>query len=829
MIVSNDEYHLTNAELDMLRSYLKIAFRSLRKNRLFSIINVSGLGLGIAAFMLIFEYVSFEKSVNTFHQNLPTLYRMLESKPTGEVFTQTAPAVAPLLKKEFSEVKAYCRVAEGLANGIISIEGSKSGVQSFREGSVAYADASFFTLFTFPLRFGNASSVLEQPNSVALSTSTAQKYFGSENGLGKVIVVNNQFGKTLYTVTGIYQDMPENSDMHFNAVLSMQTLANPANLNGNTWARLDGFDGSFVTNFIQLPAQSEANAVEAKINALKQRLDATDKSRFLLQPFSAIHLGTSMDDPNPTSGSLSFVYLLTGIAVLILVIAWFNYINLSTAASIRRAREVGVRKAVGAGKFQLISQFLGESFLLNLIGFGFALLLVYAVQKSFNDFTQKNFSMGHLLSDPAWAWAAAMLVSGALLSGCYVAFSVSSLPPAQILRGGPQWKLGSGRNNWLRQVLVVTQFSVSVVLIIATLVLYSQLQFMENKDRGFKADQRLVINGPELGERQALANGSAQLDDQVSALPYIKKISHSGTVPGSYYSFNAAGIVRLGEKPDDDKRGYAMGIIDDRYLSVFDIQLAAGRNFTMQEAEQTWEKSRKLMLNESAARQLGFTSPQKAVGAMISWGAPFEIVGVVKDYNHQGLQNAIDPIIFMPRRSGGKLVLQMSAADMQQHLRELEKLYKASYPGNPFEYYFVDQKYDEQYKTERQYSQVFAMASLLAIFIACLGLFGLASYVTEQRTKEIGIRKVLGASLSSILALISKDFLLLVAISILISCPLAAYLMNGWLADFAYRTELNWWIFAFAGSLVILIALVTVSWQSLKAALMNPVRSLRAE
>lgn len=813
----------------MLRSYLKIALRSLVKNRLFSTINVAGLGLGIAAFILIFEYVSFEKSVNTFHKNLPTLYRMLESKPTGEVFTQTAPAIAPLLKKEFNEVSSYCRVAEGLANGIISMEGPKRGVQSFREENIAYADASFFSLFTFPLLSGNAASTLQQPNSVALSASTAQKYFGTENALGKIVAVNNQFGNTLYTVTGVYQDMPENSDMRFNAVLSMQTLANPANLNGNSWARLDGFDGSFVTNFVQLPAQSDVNAFETKINDLRHRLDATDKGRFRLQPFSAIHLGSSMDDPNPTSGSLSFVYLLTGIAVLILVIAWFNYINLSTAASIRRTREVGVRKAVGAGKFQLISQFLGESFLLNLIGFTFALLLVYAVQKSFNDFTQKNFSLAGLLSNPSWIWAAALLVVGALLSGCYVAFSVSSLSPAQILRGGPQLKLGSGRNNWLRQVLVVTQFSVSVVLIIATLVLYRQLEFMQNKDRGFKADQRLVINGPELGERLALANGSALLDNQVGALPYVRKLSHSGAVPGSYYSFNAAGIVRLGEKPDDDKRGYAMGIIDDRYLSVFEMQLAAGRNFTVQEAEQTWEKSRKLMLNEAAARQLGFESPQKAVGAMISWGEPYEIVGVVKDYNHQGLQKAIDPIIFMPRRSGGKLILQISAADMQKHLRELETLYKAAYPGNPFEYYFVDQKYDEQYKTERQYSQVFAMASLLAIFIACLGLFGLASYVTEQRTKEIGIRKVLGASLSSILALISKDFLLLVTISILISCPLAAYLMNGWLADFAYRIQLSWWIFAFAGALVILIALVTVSWQSLKAALTNPVKSLRAE
>ncbi|TLV01460.1 ABC transporter permease [Dyadobacter luticola] len=814
----------------MLQSYLKIAIRSLRKNRLFSVINVAGLGLGIAAFMLIFEYVAFEKSINTFHKNLPSLYRMLESRPTGDVFVQMAPAIAPLVKKEFSEVKAFCRVAESAANGIVSVENpqKKDALLSFKEDRMAYADGSFFTLFTFPLISGNAASALVQPNTIALSAASAKKYFGTKSALGKTMTVSNQFGKTLYTVTAVFEDMPENSDLELNMILSLQTLANPANLNGNGWARLDGFDGSYVTNFFQLTEKSDYIALEKKVNTLKQQLDASDKSKFRLQPMSAMHLGTSMDDLYPTSGSLSFVYLLSGIAVLILVIAWFNYINLSTAASLKRSREVGVRKVVGAGKFQLVSQFLGESFLLNLIGFGFAVALVLLIQKNYNDFTQKNFSLTALLAEPSWIFAAALLVLGAFLSGSYVAFSVTSLPPVQILKGTPG-KLGAGKDNWLRKVLVVTQFSMSVMLIVATLVLYKQLQFMQNKDLGFKAEQRLVINGPELGDPKLLETSSALLDDQVSALPYVKNISHTGIVPGTYYSFNASGIVKQGEKMDASKKGFAMGIVDDRYLSVFEIPLVAGRNFTVREAELAWQKSKKLMINESAARQLGFESPQKAAGAIISWGEPYEIVGVVKDYNHQGLQNVIDPIIFMPRRSGGRLVLQISAANMQKQIQELETLYKAAYPGNPFEYYFVDQKYNEQYKTEQQYGQVFAMASMLAIFIACLGLFGLASYMTEQRTKEIGIRKVLGASVSGILALVSKDFLGLVLVSICIACPVAGYLMQNWLADFAYRTDLSWWMFAGAGGLVILIAVITVGSQSLKAALMNPVKSLRTE
>ena len=815
----------------MLQSYLKIAIRSLRKNRLFSIINVAGLGLGIAAFILIFEYVAFEKSVNMFHKNLPTLYRMLDSRPTGDVFVQMAPAIAPLVKKEFSDIKSYCRVAEGLANGIITVEnqGKKASVQWYREDRIAYADGSFFTLFTFPLISGNAQSAISETNTIALSASRAKKYFGSEKAPGKTLVINNQFGKTLYTVTAVYADMPQNSGLQFDAILSLQTLANPANLNGNGWARLDGFDGSYVTNFFQLTEKSNAGALEIKINILKNKLDPQDKSKFVLQPMSRIHLGSSMDDPYQTSGSLSFVYLLGGIAILILVIAWFNYINLSTAASLKRAKEVGVRKVVGAGRIQLIHQFLGESFLLNIIGFGLALLLVSSVQQPFNDFTQKSFSLSGLLAGPSWIAAAALLVLGAFLSGGYVAFSITSLQPVQILKGGSGLKLNSGNENWLRKVLVIAQFSVSIILIIATLVFYKQLQYMQNKDLGFKAEQRLVINGPQIGDEKALGIGSELLDNQFSALPYVKNLCHTGIVPGNYYSFNAAGIVKQGEKPDDAKKGYAMGIIDDRYLSVFQIGLAAGRNFTVLEAEQAWEKSGKLMINESAARQLGFDSPQKAAGAVINWGQPFEIVGVVKDYNHQGLQKAVDPIIFMPRRSGGRLVLQLSSTNMQTQLRQLEGLYKAAYPGNPFEYFFVDQKYNEQYNTEKQYSQVFALASMLAIFIACLGLFGLASYMTEQRTKEIGVRRVLGASISGILALVSKDFLRLVVISIVIACPIAGYLMKQWLQDFAYQTELAWWMFAGAAGLVIIIAVLTVGFQSLKAALMNPVQSLRNE
>ncbi|WP_460981127.1 ABC transporter permease [Spirosoma fluminis] len=815
----------------MLQSYLKITFRNLRKNRVFSLINIAGLGLGIAAFGLILEYIAFERSVNSFHKNLPALYRIMGHDPEDGFYTSMAPAVAPLIKQEFPDVRDFCRIADNSANGIITVGDQKNGQsqQTFRENRLAYADASFFRLFTFPLVQGTAASALTQPNTVAISQSHARKYFGNGRAIGQSLTVNNQFGKTLYTVTGVYADMPANSDMQFDAVLSLQTLANPANLNGNTWARLDGFDGTYLTTFLQLREETDYRVLEAKFNDLAKKRDPQEDNQFLLQPAANMHLASSLNDPYRTSGSLGFVYLLSGIAGLILLIAWFNYINLSTAGALKRAKEVGVRKVVGAGKAQLIGQFLGESLLLNLIGFVVALLLIASLQDVFNEFVKKELGLSTLLSTGGWLIGLMLLIVGSLTSGGYVAFAMTSFQPSQTLKG----TFRTNRGGLLRKTLVVAQFSASVALVVSTLVLYRQLQYMQNKDLGVQLDQRVVIQSPQIGDDRLLASRATVLEDQLAQLPYVKNFCQ-GIVPGNYYNFGASGITRQHPRPGDEKKNYSMGIVDDRYLKTYGLKLVAGRNFTTQEAELEWEKSAKLMINETAARQLGFASPAQAAGQVITWGQPYEIVGVVKDYNHQGLHKAIDPIIFMPRRHGpASLTLQLTTdpaqGSIQGKLTDLERLYKAAYPGNPFEFYFVDENYNKQYETEQQYGQVFTLASALAIFIACLGLFGLATYMTEQRTKEIGVRKVLGASVGSIVALLSKDFLKLVFVSIVIASPIAWYAMNRWLQDFAYKVDIEWWMFALAGLLAVGIALLTVSFQSIKAALMNPVKSLKTE
>lgn len=814
----------------MLVNYLKIALRTLRKNRVFSLINIAGLALGITAFVLILEYIAYERSFNQFHANLPTLYRLLNQNQSGEVWSDLSPPIGPLVKDKCPEVRDFCRIAEHSANGIVSFPNAHTA-RSFRESKLAYADASFFTLFSFPLLQGTANAALTQPNTVALSQSQARKYFDKRSPLGQTLTLNNQFGETAYTVTAVYADMPQNSDLSFDAVFSLQTLANPANLHGNDWARLDSFYGTYLTTFLQLTDSAPAGGttsdktLEAKINTLAKQINPDGNDQFIVQPATTLHLAASLSDVYRTSGSLGFVYLLSGIAGLILLIAWFNYVNLSTAGALKRAKEVGVRKVIGAGPGQLIGQFLGESLLLNALGFCLALFLVALVQPAFNQFIQKDLSLRDLSSGTFWLAGFGLLAAGALASGGYVAFTLTSFQPIQTLKGTHQ----GGRSGLLRKALVVAQFSASIALVIATLVLYRQLQYMQTKDLGVSLTQRVVVRGPQVAQAGSFKPATTVLEDELRRLPYVKSFCQTSAVPGNFYNFTANGITKQTPRPGDDKKGYSMGIVDDRFLPTYEIKLAAGRNFTAQEAELGYEKSGKVLVNETGARQLGFASASQAVGQRINWGQPLEIVGVVADYHHQGLKYAIEPAILLPRRSVSDLTVQLTTDQVQDKLAKLEQLYKAAYPGNPFEFFFADENYNRQYQSEQQYGRVFTVGSSLAIFIACLGLFGLATFTTQQRTKEIGVRKVLGASVASIVALLSKDFLKLVLIAILLASPIAWYAMNRWLSDFAYRVDISWWVFALAGLLAIGIALLTVSFQSIRAALVNPVKSLRSE
>ena len=516
-----------------------------------------------------------------------------------------------------------------------------------------------------------------------------------------------------------------------------------------------------------------------------------------------------------------------GIAFLILLIAWFNYINLSTANAMKRANEVGVRKVVGASQSNLIGQFLGESVLVNVLAFGLSFVLISLLQPLFNEIIGKELSIMILANSSVWIYGVSFLIVGSLASGAYTAYVLSNFKPIETLKGKI---IRTTKGVLLRKSLVISQFSISIALILFTILIYRQLQFMQKQDLGMNINQLLVIQGPQIGKDSTYQTRKNTFLNALVQQNFVKDYCVSGSVPSRYYNFATEGFTSPKSKAGDENKAYSFVIIGDRYLKTYGIKLKAGRNFTPAECAVEWNNNTKILVNERTIKSLGFNSAEEAVNAKIKWDERYlEIIGVVKDYNHQSLQKAIVPIIFYPQNNSAYFSIRLNGDKMQEKVASLEKLYKTYFSGNPFEYFFADDNYNKQYISEKQYASLFTTASLWAIFIACLGLFGLATFTVESRTKEIGIRKVLGASVSNITALLSKDFLKLVLISVLIASPIAYYFMDIWLQDFAYRVEISWWIFALAGIVAILIALLTVGYQSIKAAVANPVKSLRTE
>ncbi|WP_462249172.1 ABC transporter permease [Ferruginibacter sp.] len=808
----------------MLKNYFKIAFRNLWRNKLYSFINIFGLAMGIAAFLLILEYISFEKSVNGFHTNISSIYRLLNEDPNGQTWPQVEPGWAQKAKDNFPEIKAYCRFEEGVGQGIVRRNDDKG--ESFRESNIGYAEGNFFSFFSFNLKSGSAAA-FNKTNVVFISQLAAAKYFGKENPIGKLLTLSNQFGKSVFTVEGIYS-IPANSDIKYDMVFSLETLKNPANLADNGWAQLDNLSSQYINTYFLLNNGTDYKKLEKKLIALRNELKKDkDGVLFRLQPLANVHLPASFSDTYQTTGNLKYVYILGVIALLILLIAWFNYINLSTANSLKRANEVGIRKAVGASQQSLVLQFLGESLLVNILGFALALVLVQLIQPLFNNIIGRQLSLASLLYSKVWVMGLVLLLLGSLLSGGYTAFNLSGFNPVETLKGK---LIKTTKGAMLRKSLVVVQFSISIALLLATALIYQQLNYMQNQNLGVNTEQLLVIRGPEVGKDSTYKFRRSAFWNSIAQQSFVKEYSLSGTIPGNNYNFATSGFTQPGSKKGDELKSYSFAIIDSRYLNTYQIPLKAGRNFTAAETNVEWNDNSKVLLNEKAIQELGFASAEDALHTKIQWDErALEVIGVIKDYNHAGLQKAIDPIIFYPQNNSAYFTIRLSAGKVQASIASLEKIYKTYFSNNPFEYFFSDENFNKQYITEQQYSRLFTTASIWAILIACLGLFGLATYTVESRTKEIGIRKVLGASVFNITKLLSKDFLKLVIISILIASPIAWWVMDKWLQDFAYRISITWWVFALAAFIAIVIALITVSSQAIKAAVANPVKSLRTE
>lgn len=808
----------------MIRNYLKIALRNLTRNKVYGFVNIAGLAMGITAFLLILEYVSLEKSINQFHRNLPNMYRMLCQNAQGESWPQVEPGWASRAKERFPAVKDFCRFEDGIAQGVVMNEAKNI---TFREQKIGYAEGNFFQFFSFPLQKGSPTS-FNRPDVVFISEASNKKYFNGENSVGKTLTLNNQFGKHIYTIEGIYTNMGEESDIQMDMVFSLETLKNPANLNENGWANLDNIDSQYINMFFLLNKETDYQAFEKKMTNMRRELEQEkDATIFRIQPVSEVHLASSFSDKLQHTGNIRYVYMLMGIAFLILLIAWFNYINLSTANSMKRANEVGVRKVVGASRSNLIGQFLGESVLVNVLAFTLSFFLITLLQPLFNQIIGKELSLMILGNSSVWIYGIGLLIFGSLASGAYTAYVLSNFKPIETLKGKI---VNTIKGVLLRKSLVVSQFSISIALILFTILIYRQLQFMQKQDLGMNINRLLVIQGPQIGKDSTYKTRRNAFINAVVQQSFVKDYCISGSVPSRYYNFATEGFTSPKSKSGDENKAYSVVIIGDRYLKTYDIKLKAGRNFTPAECEVEWNKNSKILLNERAIKSLGFTSATEAVNAKIKWDERYlEVIGVVKDYNHQSLQKAVAPIIFYPQNNSAYFSVRLMGDKMQEKVVSLEKLYKTYFSGNPFEYFFADDNYNKQYISEQQYASLFTTASIWAIFIACLGLFGLATFTVESRTKEIGIRKVLGASVGSITALLSKDFLKLVLISVVIASPIAGYFMNIWLQDFAYRVDISWWIFAVAGILSIVTALLTVGYQSIKAALANPVKSLRTE
>lgn len=806
----------------MLYNYLTLAFRTIARNKVYSALNVGGIALGTAAFFLIVQYISLETSFNRFQKDLETTYRMVYTNTEGQYWTEMEPGFGPLVQDKFSSILSYCRFENGIGQGVVKSQSDRV----FRESAIGYADGNFFNFFSFPIINGEAKN-LQEPFVVFLSTQAAEKYFPNKHAMGEKLTLSNQFGERQFTVGGVF-DMPANSDIRYDMVFSLSCLQSKAYLNGNSWAALENLNSQFIQTMVKLRKGTDIPQLEKEVNALRATyITEQDGTEWRLQPFSSVHLAPTFNYPYPTYANVKYIYILGTIAILILFMAWFNYVNLSTSQSLKRAGSVGIRRIVGASRWSLIALHITESMVINIIGFAMAALLLVLLQPLFVQLLGGGlrFSLAQM-STVFWA-GLLILFLGAFFSGLYAAVIITNLNPIAAIKSKV---FSSKKGSRLRQTLVVTQFAISIGLILCTAVIYRQLHYMQHSDLGMNIEKMLIVRGPSFSSDSSFQQRSESFLNALEALPDVQQFSQSGSIPGSYYNFRTAGFSQPGSAKGVEQKSFAFSIIDQRFLSTYDISLVAGRNFTAAETAVEWNQNDKVMMNERAIRELGFQSADQALNTRVQWDErSLQIVGIVKDYHHNGLQLSIDPIIFYPQQNNVFYSIRLSAGSALAQVEKIEKLYAQYFPNNPIDYFFADDNFNKQYQKEQMYSTLFTAAAALAICIACLGLFGLTTFTIQARKKEIGIRKILGASVAQITQLLSADFLLLVFIAGVVACPVCIWIMDKWLDNFAYKIGFPWWLLAIAVAAAMLIALITISTQTIKTALNNPVDALKSE
>jgi putative ABC transport system permease protein len=807
----------------MLRNYLLTAFREIFKSRTFSIIHIFGLSIGIAAFVLILQYSLYELSYDKFYKNADEIYRVRQDRyDKGKLSTTWAAgcaAIGPALKNEFPEVLAYGRLIN--INGIIKINES-----NFREDKIYAANSSFLTMLPVKLLVGVDSIALNEPYSAVISESIAKKYYGDLNVIGKSFRFNNVL---VFKITGVFKDVPENTHFKFNILISWITYVKLSGADVETAWEWDGF-----YTYIRLVKGTDIAAFEKKMN------DFTDKrtedvkrqynqyARYILQPFKSIHLNSNLMFENEVNGDAKTVYFLMVIAFIILIIAWMNYINLSTVKAIFRSREVAIRKISGAFRFQLIKQFLVESFAINFFASLFAFILVIVIMPYFRVFTGREMSLN---TTGIWLVFIAMILAGPIVSGLYPAMVISSFKPMSIFHG----KLnGVSGGAFLREALVVFQFAASVTLIAGTFTVYRQLIYMRNQDLGVDINQTLVIRGPDVAD-STYSKKLAAFKAELIKHPVIKAVTASSSIPGSKVQWNAGGIRRVSD--DDSKSNqYRVIGIDYDFINAYNLPLVTGRSFS----KEYGSDAACVLFNEEAVKLMGFETPESAIGEEIFfWGNNYKIVGVLKNFHQESLKEKYDALIFRftpETRSYFSVKLNYQGDPdsdsyklMQATIATIKDNWVQFFPGNPFDYFFLSDHYDNQYHAEKQFRTIFELFAFLAIFIACLGLFGLSWFIIIQRTKEIGIRKVNGASAMSILLLISADYFKLVISGIVIAAPAAWFFSIKWLEKYPYKVGFSWWLFLLSGILITIISALTIGYNVMAIAHTNPATSLKYE
>jgi len=803
----------------MFNNHLKIARRNLFKHKAYSFINIAGLAVGLACCLLISLYVKDELSYDRYHAKADRIFKVVMNARTPERESQFALTPAPLaeaLVRDFPEVETATRLFTFFGEGLV-----KYGEKRFNEPRLYFGDSTFFDVFSIPLLSGDAKTALARPAMVVLSETAAHRYFGSEKPLGKTITVNNDFD---LQVSGVMSDIPANTHFHCDFLISLASARmsrNPSFISNNNFhtylvLRDGASPQALEVKFLAAIKKYAAAQIAARFGqTFEERLAAGYETKWSLLPITDIHLHSQREYEIEPNGNIMTVYLFSAIAVIVLLIACVNFMNLATARSAGRAKEIGIRKVAGSNRAQLLRQFLTEAILLSLLGLLAAIVLVELFLPIFNGLAGKQIQTAFFEKPGSVVVLLGLALLVGLLAGSYPAFVLSALRPALVLKSAsPVSKSGA----WIRRGLVVFQFAISVALIAGTLIVHNQLDFIVNRRLGFDKEQVLVIK-----RASALGRQRETFKQRLLQNPGVINAATSTTLPGKLYGRST--YRALGAPVESPYAMHEM-YVDEDFLPTLAITLNTGRNFSRDFATDTSA----VLLNEAAVKLFGLANP---LGQILTqpgdslWRAT--VIGVVNDFHFESLHKPIQPLVVLHQPFYQYLSIRLRPENLAATVQAVESLWREFVPQQPFEFSFLDQDFDALYRAEERTGKIFGLFAALAIFIACLGQFGLASYTIQKRTKEIGVRKVLGASATSIVGLLSKEFVKLVVIAMLIATPMAYYIMSRWLQDFAYRVTIGWQVFALAGALALVIALLTVSVQSIKAALANPAEALRYE